>query len=465
MVERQKRQKSDIFAWPLIGFMFKNRRFIIGLRLITTLMLFSAIYFGFVYPTQEENPFTTALFWALFWPFFMVLTLPTLGAVFCGVCPHGFIGRYLTRWGLKKSMPTWLKNPYISLIILITFYWFTLYAFPGLLKTPWISALFFALLTILAFSFYFIFKDMAYCKYICPIGPLTKAYGKSSFTWLSTYEESCSSCKTFECAKACTHKLSPFLFDKHNSMGDCTLCMDCADSCEAVRFSVKKPSFSLWRRLKKPKMIDIWVYVLILAVATIAMRFHHALGRTAIAPEMPWYQLGSLLKSATGIYSIDWIGFSAFSMALIITISITFGSYYGVSKIASIDYKKVVMSLGYALAPLMLLGAFEHVLSSFFYHYAQQSANAYLWLIGQVPDAAPLATRKDQWLRIFSIFPILAALWSALILYRRVKLLELTRAKQWAAFISGGAIIWFYLFLLIFTAYAFAHFGAIHHHH
>ncbi|MDH5465716.1 MAG: 4Fe-4S binding protein, partial [Thiovulaceae bacterium] len=443
---------------------FKSRKFIITLRVVTTLLLFSAIYFGFVYTTKAENPFTTAVFWAIFWPFFMVLTLPTLGAVFCGICPHAFLGRYLTQWGLKKTMPKWLKNPYISLAILLGFYWFTIYTFPGFLKTPWISAVFFFVLTILAFSFFFIFKDMAYCKYICPIGPLTKAYSKSSFTWLSTYQDSCSDCKTFECAQVCTHKQSPFLFDKNNSMGDCTLCMDCAQACEAVRFEVKKPSSSLWSRIKKPKMIDIWVYILILASATIAMRFHHALGRSGLAPEMPWSILGNHIKTITGITTVDWVGFVAFFMALALTLLLTLGGYYLTSKISKIPFKTIMLTFGYALAPLMLMGAFEHIWSFFFYHYASDIATAYFWLIGDNSVVAPLASRKDAWLRIFAIFPYMAAVWSFLILYKRMKLLEMNVKTKVLTFFFSGAVIWFYLFLIFFTIYAFATYGAMRHH-
>ena len=110
MVENVTRSKNDIFGWPILGYIFKNRKFIIALRLVTSALLFSAIYFGIVYATKAENPFTTAVFWAIFWPFFMVLTLPTLGAVFCGICPHAYVGRYLTQWGLKKPCQSGLET-------------------------------------------------------------------------------------------------------------------------------------------------------------------------------------------------------------------------------------------------------------------------------------------------------------------------------------------------------------------
>ncbi|MEA2080666.1 MAG: 4Fe-4S binding protein, partial [Pseudomonadota bacterium] len=42
-------------------------------------------------------------------PFFLILSMATLGTVFCGICPHSFVGKYLNRIGPKKPLPAWLK--------------------------------------------------------------------------------------------------------------------------------------------------------------------------------------------------------------------------------------------------------------------------------------------------------------------------------------------------------------------
>lgn len=465
MVDFIKRNKKDIFGWPIIGLFFKNRYLILAIRLLVVAALFSAIYFGFVYPTKAENPYTTALFWSLFWPFFMVITLPTLGTVFCGICPHGFIGKYLNKYGLKKSMPEWMKNPYISLSILLSSYWLMVYAFPQVLKTPYVSALFFLVLTLISFILFFLYKDMSYCKYICPIGPLTKAFGKVGFGWLSTYESACSSCKTFECATACPYHLQPFKFDNKNSMGDCTLCMDCAPACEAVRFEVRKPSSSLFSRLKKPKSIDIWVYILLLGSATIAMRFHHSLGRTAIADEMPWSIVGHSLENIFSKGVVDWVGLTAYMMALFSAITLSVGGLWLGSKILKIPFKEGFVLLGYGLAPLMILGALHHVLSFFFYHYASDLGTAYFWIMGSGDIVEPLASRRDGWTHLFSFISYIAVLWSLWIMAARVKLTQASTAQKFAAWAVSSSVVLFYLFLLIFTSYVYATYGAAPMHH
>lgn len=67
MVNFVKRSKNDIFSIPLLNIIFKNKVFQRIIQLITLFLFGYAIYFGFINPTKEENLFTTALFWGLFW--------------------------------------------------------------------------------------------------------------------------------------------------------------------------------------------------------------------------------------------------------------------------------------------------------------------------------------------------------------------------------------------------------------
>ena len=113
---------------------------------------------------------------------------------------------------------------------------------PSLFNTSYATAVFFLAMTAVAVIFYFLYEEMSYCKYICPIGSLTRSYHRISPTWIGTYKEDCSQCKTFECSKACSYNLKPFTFDNKNAMGDCSLCMDCTSACESVSFKVNKPS-------------------------------------------------------------------------------------------------------------------------------------------------------------------------------------------------------------------------------
>ena len=346
MVDFIKRDNNDLFKNPVFGFLFKNSRFLFLLRVAVAALFFYAIYYGFVNPTKE-NIFTGAVFWGVFWALFMVVTLSTFGRLFCGICPHGFLGKYITKFGLKKNMPKWMQNRYIGITILVIGWWGIYYTFSGFWTSPFHTALMFGVMTLFAFILYYIYKDMSYCKYICPIGTLTRAYDKISFTKLETYTDACKDCRTFECAAACQYDLKPFTFAKKNQTDDCTLCMDCAVSCEAVKFKITKPAEQLNSKLKILSA-EVWTYILIFASIPVSMGFAHGLNRSKIADEFIWN------KTAAFFGMGEYAGGFAFLYAIIISVVFaTFGLYLA-SKVLKKEYSATFTTLGVAFIPLFL---------------------------------------------------------------------------------------------------------------
>lgn len=458
MVNFIKRDKNDIYGIPLIGFFFKNKNFLLFLKLFILGLFTYAIIFGFI-EQSEENIFTTGLFWSLFWPFFMVLTLSTLGRVFCGICPHGFIGKYITRFGLKKKMPKSLQNPMIGLLVLVIGWWFVYYMFPGVYRTPYATAIFFTVLTIIAIIFFFLYEKMSYCKSICPIGVLTRAFSKVGFTWLSTYSDACSDCKTFDCAKACSYDLKPFTFDKKHSMGDCTLCMDCSSACEAVSFKATKPSYSLFKKFKALNS-EIWAFIFITASITITMGFHHALGRSAIVEDFFWVKTARYFEVFIDFGTIDTVGLFAFLYAMIITVILSVGGLFLSSKIMNLKYSKVFSTLGFAFAPLFIIGGLSHMGEFFFYHYASDIVNAFIQAFHlNIEYIKPLATRRDAWVHIFTLFNYIAVIWALVIMIIRFKLLDAPKVKKYIAFPFASALILFYLGFNFYKIYVFKEYG------
>ena len=460
MVDFIKRDKNDIYGMPILGFIFKNQNFLLVLK-ITLLVLFTyAVIYGFMNQTND-NIFTTGLFWGLFWPFFMVLSLATLGRVFCGICPHGFMGKYITKFGLKKKIPKSLQNPFLGLLIVFFGWWFVYYMFPGIYKTPLATALVFLVLTILAVVFFFLYKEMAYCKSICPISTITRAFSKVSFTWLGTYKESCKDCKTFDCATACTANLKPFTFDNRNSMQDCTLCMDCSSACEAVSFKIKKPSFSLFSKFKAQKS-EVWAFILITAAISITMGFHHALGRSAIVEDFIWTKTARYFESFINFGSIDAVGLFAFLYAVIIVIFLSVLGMFLASKIMNLTYEKTMYTLGYAFAPLFIIGGLSHMGEFFFYHYASDTVNAFIQAFHlNYEYMEPLATRRDKWVHVFQVFKYIAIIWAFIIMIGRLRLLESSTFKKVIAFPFASLLIIFYMGLNFYTGYVFKEYGAM----
>lgn len=460
MVDFVNRDKNDIFGMPVLSLIFKNRVFLRIIQVVVFILFLYAIYFGFINPTKEENLFTTGLFWGLFWPFFMVVSLGSFGRIFCGLCPHGFIGKYITRFGLKKKVPKNLANPFIGVFLLFIGWWFTYYMYPDFFKTPYATAMLFAIMTLLAVVFYYIYDEMAYCKYICPIGTMTKVFSKVSFTKLETYSEHCQSCRTFECASVCSYDLKPFTFEKKNSMEDCTLCMDCSSACESVAFKFKKPSSRLLNKFKTSKS-EVWALIFITAAISITMGFHHSLGRSAIVEEFFWTKTARYFESFIDFGSIDVVGLFAFLYAVLISVLLSVSGMFIASRIMKVDYEKTFYTLGYAFAPLFIIGGLSHIGEFFFYSYASNIVNGFNQAFALGLDSMqPLASRKDEWVHIFKFFTHIGYIWAFILMIIRFKLIDSKKSLKVLAFPFASALIIFYMSLNFYTGYVFKTYGA-----
>lgn len=466
VIERQ--HSNNILSMPIIGAILTNPKILNGIRIFLLLVFLYAIIYGYINPTKE-NLFTTGLFWGLFWPFFMVLTLPTVGRFFCTVCPHGFLVRFFTNIGLKKNLPKSLKNPLIGLFLLIVSYWFVIYTFPSVFNKPLPTALLFTFFTVLAVVVSFIFSNGVHCKYFCPIGSICTSFNRVGFTWLSTNQEACKTCKKPECAIACPYKLNPSKFDEKASMEACTLCMECVHACNEVRWDIRKWGYSLYQKIKKSQSYEVWTYILIIGVITITMKYHHGLSRTGLSDSLPWNIIGKKLNEIFNFpHFVDVSGFIALIMGILSALIFAIGGFKLASKILNVDYKTFFNSIGYAFAPIMIVGGLSHVLSFFFTEYYHQFLNGISQGFHLGFTVEPLASKKDAWLRVFTIFNYIAGFWSMYLVYYRMKLENYhLHPKFKLALIFAMALPIFYILLSIFQQYAFMAYPPTftHHHH
>ncbi len=454
----------DLLNLPTIGRFIKNKKFLIAIRLFSLILLISLIAYGFSLPDRNENLVTNGLAWGLFWPFFIITSLVMIGPVFCMVCPLGFIGEYLTWFGLKRKPGPW-KNYYIGILTLIFSYWVVYYTLDGFYEEPVHAAWFFLVFLLLSGLFFLVYSEMTFCKYICPVSAIIRAFGRVGPTWLTTDKSNCNECKTFDCAKACSYKLQPYHFDKNGSMSDCTLCMGCAQACDSVQWKLTVPSVTLWKKIPKPRSIDVWVYILMLGVITITMRFHHGLGRSKISDQFIWSKTAVSVQNMFGIEH-DLTGFFALIYALILLLSVTLGGFYLAARILRTDYKNVFHTLGYALAPLMIVGGLSHLGESFFLHYYNEITNAFIQLF-HLPfeEARPLASRKDSWLHLFRLFTYVAIIWSFVLMIVRLRFIESSNVQKILAFPFAWGAGWVMLFLTLYVPYILSTYGIAGGHH
>ena len=277
-----------------------------------------------------------------------------------------------------------------------------------------------------------------------------------AFTKLETYTDSCQECKTFDCATACSYNLKPFTFVKKNSTEDCTLCMDCAVSCEAVKFKITKPADKLYGKFKTLPA-EIWTYILILAAIPVSMTFAHGLQRSNIANEMIWNQTAQYLNMP------QFGGMFSFIYAILFTsISAVLG-FWLASKVLNKDFKTTFTTLGYGYAPLFILGSLGHALESFFTRGYEKIVEGFAQAFGLIVDVNDLANRGDEWLHYFVVFKWVAVIWTLILIYQRLKLIESTKIRKILAYFFTSFLVIFFIALNIYRSYVFDTYGSKSH--
>ncbi len=451
MVSKIKRDKSDLLGYKAGAFLFKNKMFLRFLRTGVFALFVYALVQALFFPAAP-NHISLALFWSLFWPFFMVLSLATFGNAFCGICPHGSMGRCLTKIGLQKKVPKPLQNPLIGTAVLLLGYWTVLYVFHGIFHQAFIAGLFFLLVTLYAAVVFLVFDSMSYCKYFCPISSVTAVFSKAAFVRLGTYQSACQSCKDFACAKACPYGLSPFHFERKQSMSHCKLCMDCTHACEAVGLHLCRPGFGLEADVKQATTDQSWTVVLITAAVLIWMSFYNALGASPLSAVLPWNILAAKMPEA----GVDFEAVFAFVFAAVFTIGITLGSYAAAAKVAQSSFSLMLRIASYSLVPLVLLGGLAQTLPFFLTRYGPQLyAAAVTKITGSAVEPASFVDPAHPGLRAFALLHVAGIVFALRVLFKRIKAAQWPPETARKLFYILGSFVFAYALLIGTIVYAY----------
>ncbi|MCW9059853.1 MAG: 4Fe-4S binding protein [Gammaproteobacteria bacterium] len=460
------RWRRDITAVPGLGGLLRNPWPLTIVRLAVLALLVLGIIHGLTHPDDRKG-LTLLLFWGLFWPLLTVLVTPTLGNLFCAICPHGFIGRWLSRVGLQRRFPKTLRGGGIGLLILIFGYWFIHYTMPGLLSRSTVAtAWYFLGFTVFALTSFYVFSGMAYCKHLCPLGRLLAVHGKLGATQITTRTEDCATCRGFECAKACRYKLSPFRFEANNNMQQCTLCMDCVQACDSVRVQIQPPGVALFKPVKRAASSDYWVLLMVLAVAGVAVQMLHGMQHSGLRDSLPWNVVGGWLNAALGISpgNFDMGRLLGFGLAVAATLLAAWVGYRRAASVAGVDYLVSRQTLAYGMAPAAILGLMPHAITRFLTTDAHVLLNELSALMGGSMSLEPLATRSDPWLGYLGLIAYFGMAWSLATIWKRSCLLvpgSITRLRVW---VWASMPVLLYVGIYAFKVWALATYGPAHQH-
>lgn len=439
-------QARMLTRWPVLGRTLRSGHLMTGLRTLSLTLFVAAVATGLL--TEDARVgLSVLLMWGVFWPLFTSVVTPTLGNAYCAVCPHGFVGKWLSRIGLRRSYPKHLRGVGVSLLTLVLCYWVIAYAMPGALgsstrTTSW----YFLAFSVAAFGFFYVFKDMAWCKHICPLGRLLATHGRAGMLQITTDRRDCDDCRGFECAKACSYHLSPFRFEQRNNMDVCTLCTDCVTACGSVDLVMRPPGYALRREIVGQDRHEMWVYIVVLAVAGVGIQFLHGLQHTPLKAHLPWNVAGTWLNETLAVDAtvFSFGGLLALCAALALTVPVCVWAYGRAAQVAGTNWQKAANQLACALAPLAIVGLIPHAVVMF----ATRNGHALLneigaWL-GQTWQFTPFAARGDAWLGWVNALPYLAIVWTLWLLWKRAALLADTTRQRWRLWLYASVPVWLY---------------------
>ena len=194
-----------------------------------------------------------ALVWAYWWPLLILVTI-FWGRLWCMVCPVEFVTRLLSKIGLKKEPPKFMKSYWVA-TLLYAFISIVAVRYWDIHRVPHLMAMYLLLSYSLAIIVGLIFKERTFCRFVCPINILLAFYSLLS-KWGIHVEP-----KTMKAVdgqqKSVNPKLSPklmdatcpsqvnFLDERHDKRR-CQLCMQCVKKCPANTVSFSKGTRSYY---------------------------------------------------------------------------------------------------------------------------------------------------------------------------------------------------------------------------
>lgn len=454
--------------WPVLGWLLRRGYLMTALRTLTLLLFAAGVVTGIA--TEDARVgLATLLMWGIFWPLFTSVVTPTLGNAYCAICPHGFVGKWLSRHGLRKTFPKRFRGVWMGLVLIVLAYWVVSYAMPGALSASTrATAWYFLVFTVLALSAFFMYRDMAWCKHVCPLGRVLATHGKVGVLQIHTEAKACNDCRTFDCAKACSYHLSPFRFEQRNNMDTCTLCTDCLTACDSAHLVARKPGAVMKSPVTGQDRQEMWVFLIILGVAGVGIQFLHGLQHTPLKPYLPWVLAGDWLHARVALDAeiFDLGRFLALVLGLGLTVLVGAWGYRQAARVSGMDWGDMANTLALGLAPLAIIGLIPHAVSTFATRNAHVLGNEIGALTGLAWEMVPFAQRGDAWIAWLNVLPYVGMAWTLWLIWQRAALLvPLSKAARLRVWLYGSAPALLYMSIFAVKLLAIWLMPTVAHHH
>jgi len=239
---------------PLVLLLVRSR-WPLWLLKITVMVLFLLVIIAGLYGTPiAERNLATVLTWNIWWAG-LIVSVFFLGSAWCAVCPWDTLANWLIRprlWfgkinnSLDLKVPRYLRSVWPALLMFIGLTWLELGV--GVTTSPYATALLSLLMVLLATLSMALFRNKAFCRYICPVGRTIGFYSQLAPVELRPVNaDICAACTTLECYNG-NDKIDPcptqLVMGSLNQNTYCTSCGNCVHSCpqQNVSWRLRPPS-------------------------------------------------------------------------------------------------------------------------------------------------------------------------------------------------------------------------------
>lgn len=269
----------DLLRLPIAGRVLQAKLGRVSLQAIGFAVMTLIVFHGLTGTPASVFNLAGAPLWNILRPLNLIALL-LIGNIFCMACPFTLPREVARLFGLGRiAWPTWLKNKWPSVFLLILFFWayesFDLWDSPR--ATAWVLIAYVVAVLVVDS----IFREASFCKYVCPIGQFNFVASLLAPLELGIRgSTTCNSCTGHDCINGnATHRGCELHLYLPNKIGnlDCTLCMDCVKACPhdniviaiqpATRDLVRDPVRSSIRRLST--RVDIAFLFLVITFSAV----------------------------------------------------------------------------------------------------------------------------------------------------------------------------------------------------